>query len=534
MAVIYPPFLPEKCPSSEEKVRASLTNVDGITILHSVCWQSKRNNRQGDGEADFIVLIPKEGILILEVKGGDIEIENGTWYSTDRFQSKHRIKDPFVQVKDSKYALLNYLTHEDKKLKAIPIMHAVVFPDISVSQSLSMNSPKELIIDREDLNNIENVIERVTRHWGYNHKFPDSYLNDVCVLLAPTRYVQRLISDDIDETERGIIELTREQMKVLESLKRAKQAIIYGGAGTGKTVLAIEKARQLDKLKFKTLLICYNKLLKEKVSSLLASSTITVETYHSLTLKEAQKANLDIPNHLDSEWYESQAGQLFKHAANINKTNYDVIIIDEAQDFSYEWIISLRERLSQHGTFYIFADSHQDLYKRDWQEPEGVSPYELLQNCRNTTPIATTVAAIYQEKVIVSGLQGPTPQFVESNTIGESLDFVSTIVEHLISEKVDREHISVLSNTSQFIKDLKTQCVGEYVFSSYDKFGICAETIRRFKGLENHVVIVVIDDNETNETDDSIQSLCYVGMSRAKSALYLVSSKRVKDKLNWQ
>ncbi|MBD1583256.1 nuclease-related domain-containing DEAD/DEAH box helicase [Pseudoalteromonas sp. S16_S37] len=531
MATIYPPFLPDNCPSSEKKVRTAFSQIENITIFHSLCWQSQRNNRQGDGEADFILLLPKIGVLILEVKGGSITLENGTWYTTDRFKAKHVIKDPFVQAKDSKYALLAYLNKENQSLTKVPIIHAVVFPDLVVTKSLSINSPRELIIDKYDLQNPYRALVKVAEHWKAVYHFPEHYLDKISSLLAPTMHVRKLPSDVIEETERGIINLTNEQIKTLISLKRAKQAIIYGTAGAGKTILAVEKARQLNMGSYKTLFLCYNKLLCEKIKITLEDTAVAVETFHSLAVKEARQAKIAIPKELDAQWYEEQALKLLIESISSNQSQFDAIIIDEAQDFSSDWIKVLQGMIATEGVFYIFADSHQNLYRRGWAPPLNLTPYDLLKNCRNTKQIATTVANIYKDELLDNGLYGPESEFIESNTYKDSLDLIFTTTERLLSKNVACEHIVVLTNSNLLVNQLRTHCINEYMFTSYGKLGICVETIRRFKGLECHTVIVAIDDSELD--DHTIQALSYVGISRAKSKVYFIASKKVKAKLNW-
>ena len=151
MAKFYSAALPEETPKSKRRVRQSLSEVDSLVVLHSVAWQSRRNGRQADGEADFIVLMAQRGILILEVKGGGVEIIDGVWYSTDARNMRHKIKNPFHQAKDSKYALLTYLRSVDATLSHIPIVHAVVFPDIVVQAGLGPEAPRQLIIDRASI-----------------------------------------------------------------------------------------------------------------------------------------------------------------------------------------------------------------------------------------------------------------------------------------------------------------------------------------------------------------------------------------------
>jgi len=104
----YPLRLDVKSPA--EKRLYDLFSVqlsDDWTVFHGVPWQA-RDVRHGakDGEADFVIAHQDHGILILEVKGGQIRYDgpSGQWYS-----SHYTIKDPFEQAKGSKYSLLGVL-----------------------------------------------------------------------------------------------------------------------------------------------------------------------------------------------------------------------------------------------------------------------------------------------------------------------------------------------------------------------------------------------------------------------------------------
>ena len=83
---------------------------DKWTVFYNVAWLGKAlGDEPEDGEADFIIAHPDKGILIIEVKGGGIKYDGNCkkWYSIDKNQVEHQIKNPFDQAKKSKYALLN-------------------------------------------------------------------------------------------------------------------------------------------------------------------------------------------------------------------------------------------------------------------------------------------------------------------------------------------------------------------------------------------------------------------------------------------
>ena len=99
--------------------------------FHHVTWQSARGGREADGEADFVLLHPGIGVVVLEVKGGRLAVEAGQWISVDRNGDEHRIKNPYEQATESKHTLRRKFEALRPALASVPsTMHGVVFPDV--------------------------------------------------------------------------------------------------------------------------------------------------------------------------------------------------------------------------------------------------------------------------------------------------------------------------------------------------------------------------------------------------------------------
>jgi hypothetical protein len=531
MTIFYPREALPTSPRSEIKVRERLSIADDLIVFHSVAWQSRRGGKQGDGEADFVVLAPDLGILVLEVKGGGIEVINGTWFSTGGDGIRRPIKNPFDQAKDSKYALLNFFKAVDPTLTRYPIVHAVVFPDIEVTQLIGLNAPREIVVDRVDLARPMEAIERIFRHWGQNRALSKSDVQRVVDHLAPTLRVRRLLRDDVGDAGQALLDLTSEQMVVLQAIRRVKRAMILGGAGTGKTVLAVEKSRQLASSGFRTLLLCYNAPLKQHLASALHDPSVDVETFHSLVLREARRARSKTPFDPTSEWYETEAPRILCEAATRNGTRYDAVLVDEAQDFAMEWLAVAQSLVTDEGLLYLFADSHQDLYRRGWSIPEGLVELELTVNCRNTGPIARRVASIFDDRLDGKFVDGPEPRFVEVDRREQLAPYVVGLVESIVLEdKIEPTQLIVLTDSTSVVSELRSTGVAGHLFTTLDGHGIPVETVYRFKGLERDVVVLALSDAATIE---DLRAVAYVGLSRAKVGLYVVASRKIKDAIVW-
>jgi hypothetical protein len=132
MPTMYPTPLPEAvirdgAREAERRVYDALGSHLGPShsVFYSVAWLSKAPRAAArDGEADFVVVHPERGALLLEVKGGRVGRDgaSGKWRSIDHFGRIHPIHDPFAQVKASKHALLHKLQeHPCVVFAAVPL-----------------------------------------------------------------------------------------------------------------------------------------------------------------------------------------------------------------------------------------------------------------------------------------------------------------------------------------------------------------------------------------------------------------------------
>jgi Nuclease-related domain/AAA domain len=534
MAQMFPPSPVPGTPHSERVLFDSLSRLDDTwRIFHSVVWQSQRGKRQGDGEADFVVMHRDFGLLILEVKGGSIKIENGRWFTANK-EGTFEIKNPFEQAKTSKYALLRYLENLSPPIVNIPIAHAVSFPDCTVTTDIGTYGPRPLVLDRTDLIDCATAVRQVFSHWQHQAAITKSEMGSITSLLAPTLTIKPRLRGELAAVESRLIELTNQQVEALAHIRRLRRAVIYGGPGTGKTILAVERAQRLVQDGFKTLLVCFNAPLGDALARDTANvAGLTAVTFHSLCYSFAARAGIRPPGDPDELWWRDEAPEVLVVAAETLGEYFDAVVADEGQDFSPAWFTSLMMLLtdSDDGPFYVFADDNQALYQPGWQLQLEFPPFDLTINCRNSLPIARRVAAIFGSEVLAQGTEGPATAWLRCKGSDDALDTAQELVARLVDgESVDPSSIVVLSDRKDFVTQLRQRIAGDAVFVELGRSGVPTETIHRFKGLEGDVVVVVL----LNLAPDlQVMQNAFVGFSRAKLVLYVIAPESLKPVVRW-
>ncbi len=525
---MYPTKLPAEAPASEAAVYRALEKLpDPWRVIHSVAWQSVRNGRQGDGEADFVLVHPEHGIVVIEVKGGTIQIIDGDWVTTGK-SGRHHI-DPIEQAVSSKHALTAYLRDTIGDLPWFAAGHAVWFPDIRVTGDLSAAAPDELILDRNDLARPTAAINDVVNRWDLHSRLPDTAVDAIARRLAPTITVRHTLADDVADVSARQVELTETQRRALAGLIRARRVLVYGGAGTGKTVLAAERARRLASDGFRVILTCFNRPLGDALArEFEGSDGVVAGSFHKLAHDWITEAGLAFPEDPDPEWWGDPAGEAVLEAFTSTGFHADAVIVDEGQDFDDSWFVALESALDDDGSglLLVFADPHQAIYREDWEPPPDMVEYELDLNCRNTNQIAAVVARVYGDPAVPTGTDGPEPVFVPIES-PEGIDKALRGALHTLVNEGNLATRDVMILTQY--RETKDRLVGKSLAGvtlgtiEGRTDGVAVETIHRHKGLEALAAIVILERLEK----DRDRALAYIGLSRPRAQLVLIAPPSV-------
>jgi hypothetical protein len=480
-------------------------------------WGLSDKGGELDGEADFILAHPDDGLLFLEVKGGRISYcpMKGEWTTTDRHNIEHRIKDPVYQANTCKHRFITKL----KSILAWPkqfvrIRHGVVFPD-SIAPSddeLSIGGyDKTLFCCAHEFTFgfREWIKERMKEHnltvHGSEIGPGTAGIGVVNDLLARPIGLKLSLSRIIDEDIISIDQmLTGTQLTILGMLENKSVTVVEGGAGTGKTVLAAELAvREAEKGR-RVLFCCRSDLLVSRLSAQQrGKSSIDYLSYSSLEkiINGSTKSGPDSDMHL-----------------------WDTVIIDEAQDFEWDWwdlILGVMAKKS--GRLRVFSDANQAIHRRrdDLVTRLGAESFHLSVNLRNTRNIAALTEGLYKGPLITAPGPNGTAVSIEVCTENKAIERTVQDIHNLLTEqKISPSRITVLtpdSNSREVVREsFRRAAISISNASEKPSKCVTIETISRFKGLESDVLFMICDKLVCRNLE-----LCYVGVSRARSILYI-------------
>lgn len=508
----------------------------GYVVFYSRPWHGLTpQGNEIDGECDFIVAHPQYGVLFIEVKGGVISHDPTTskWTSTDRYQIVHTIKNPVEQARSSKHNLLRKLKDTNSwPTHWVHLCHGVIFPDCEApAHDLGADMPREIFCDGNQFNNSFKtwIKDRLCPNNADNYNPIGRHgITALEELLAQPISLHRPLIFDVDDNDRIITTLTQNQFIILNGIQHVDRAAISGGAGTGKTVLAQEEAIRCSKEELSTLFVCYNTALAKQIQKDLADyPDIPVHTFHSLCGHMAKESGQQLENVPGKDFYDEVLPEALINATDIlSHIKYDVIIVDEGQDFREHWWVALDGLLKDKSKLRVFWDSNQAVYGEP-SLPRDTNSIEipLNQNLRNSKHIFDVIKTRYQGTPLhPTGPEGPPVEWSETTGIVTPLDTVSMKMKEFIEkEKIPPKDIAILiaTDAEQFKQELTERLPDIPFDNSHTEKTDCVvvDTIRRFKGLERPVVVVVATRQLT--TDNKLQ---YIAFSRARTHLTIIGS----------
>ncbi|MGE0244552.1 MAG: NERD domain-containing protein [Pyrinomonadaceae bacterium] len=577
MARMIPPYV-----SSDIKSRAERKvfdffkhdpNATDYVVLHSLGLS--RHIKRQFGEIDFVVLAPGHGVFCLEVKGGRVQREDGVWTFTNRHGKKSsKAVSPFSQAREGMFSLLEAVRARlgsPNRLYNLVYRYGVMFPDIEFTGSDPEFERWEVYDLRDRKRPISEYVLRLSRgahrqvsstQW-YNATESRPTEKDVAALVSLFRGNFEIIpppSVELKDAEQELLALTEEQYERLDSLEQNARCLFEGGAGTGKTMIALEFARRMMSDGKRVGIFCFNKLLGKQIRAALDDSVGFAGNLHqfirdvvvsSAWNEEFLNCQTGVSNEvLYNELYPCYGSMAVRD--NPDFQPFDTLIIDEAQDLitadNLDFFDEILRGGINGGQWGMFADFHRQAIYSARSKDEMLdelsqrSPHftlcKLTRNCRNTRNIGeeTSVLSGFEKPpFLLTAMDGLPVDYQFYSDAEDQIRRLNQLLRRLVGDGISPQHITILSCKAsekgclarlKEIPDLEIEAVSDSFFTRPPKDALTFATIHSFKGLENSVIILTDFDDLSGE---SARSLLYVGMSRARQRLYMVIPETLRE-----
>jgi hypothetical protein len=486
-----------------------------------------------DHEADLVALVPGAGAIVVEVKGGSVWYD-GSWHVSTR--SRVREIRPVDQARQTKYALRTYVEHDPRWSRGrIAWAHAVVAPYSHFPTDFSTpECPRWALHDRADQGDLAGRLQKNAAEQAHGAASPTAAdLELVSEILHGRGFTAHDRNADAAERQAESDRLTREQAALLQATRLLHRVEIRGGAGCGKTVLALAQARQLaagrDGVPPQRVgLLCYSIGLAEHLKREVGSwprqqRPAYVGTYEDLGRSWGAPTGT---REQSDFWEQELPARMAELAGELDVTEqFDAFIVDEAQDFAESWWTPLLRALrdEEEGGLYVYSDENQRIFARFGRPPVPLVPLVLDHNLRNTRQIHDAFGPLAPARMTALGGDGVDVTFVPAE---EPLDAADEAIEILLEAGWHPGNIALLTTGSRHPVQIElTEADGQLGYwRSYWSDDVFYGHVLGCKGLERPAVVLCV--NEPAVRDRSREKL-YVGMSRATDQLVIVGDPAV-------
>lgn len=530
-----------------------------VTASEREVWQRLRNqlgeesvllanyrlsDSRKDHEADLVVLMPESGVVVIEVKGSHVWMSSEGQWMIARGGGEFQIR-PVDQARDATYALRHYVEADPRWRSRGRIRwshHVVLARTALASDFATPDCPRWQVSGRGDLAELGQRVWDTTSLHRSDARPPTRDDVDLIreILIGrnlPARDPVALAEDRAALADR----LTMEQADLLRVTRLLNRVEIRGGAGSGKTVLAIRQASDLASGRAtgerqRVAVVCYSYGLAHHLRrSLLVGSRgrrpAFVGTFEDL----ARAWGIEISGSRDDSdfWENALPALMAERAAGLGEAErFDAVIVDEAQDFADDWWTPLVGALRDETTGGIFAysDERQRVFARFGRPPLALVPLVLDHNLRNTRQIAQTFAPLASASMVLRGGDGPEVEFVGVAVDG-ALDAADDQIERLLEEGWEPRDIALLTTgTRHPVQRERQESLGfaaywEEFWSNDDVF---YSHVLGFKGMERRAVVLCLNEHGTR---DRSRERLYVGLSRATDRLVVVGDPEVVERI---
>lgn len=509
-----------------ERLRLGLP--DAFEIFHEVTWHSVHEGVDRHGEVDIVVLSPSGDLLLIEVKAGSVLLRDGGIFKRYGSQEKDVLRQCRVQYAGMVARLKQAGLHPY-------LSNCLVLPDYHVPVGQVVSIPPERVIAA---NEYEQLAQRVQALLAMGNGNAD--MAAMRRFLCNEFQVSPTIATLRDQLHGATQRLSDGLSVWVPRISHPSGVVrIQATAGSGKTQLALRLLADAVATKEAVLYVCYNRPLADAMARL-APTRANVVSFHELAV-EYYRRHHDEPDFTNPKIFQ-QVSEAYHEASLDFVAQYDLLVIDEGQDFDAQWVGSLLNLLKPTGRLYLLEDEAQRLYEREAFDVPDAVMLTCNDNHRSPRAVCQVINALELVSPAIiskSPYQGEFPEFHRYASNAELLVQTEQAVERLLVQGYALSDIVILTGHGRSKSTLlNTDHIGRFTTrrftGSYTRNGdtvwsdgeLTVESVYRFKG-QSAPAIVFSEVDFTELTAHERRKL-FVGMTRAQLNLQIILSEQTE------
>lgn len=386
-----------RCNAGERRVLQQLRRClgDDHLVWHDVPLGPRAR------QPDFVILGPRQGLLLLEVKDWKRStLAGGTRDGVELATPRGRVTEahPLRRARDYVLELVDLmkadplLVHGDGPHRGkliFPWGYGMVFSHLQAAEVAGSDFdtlfPPHQVLLRDDLAEGIDPGDFQRRLWGmFNVSYPHTLTlpqrDRIRWHLFPEVRIPAQGALDFDAAPAPalpdllqVMDLQQEQ--IARTLGEGHR-VIHGAAGSGKTMILVYRAQVLAaaaRADQPVLVLCFNRTLADRIAALLRArgvdaQRVVVRTFHAWCRDVIDSYSLYVPPLPDRDaWFRELVGVVERSLATgfVPSGQYSALLVDEAHDFEEAWL-RMAVRLVDPATrsLLVLYDDAQSIYQR--------------------------------------------------------------------------------------------------------------------------------------------------------------------------
>ncbi|WP_324877249.1 nuclease-related domain-containing DEAD/DEAH box helicase [Herbaspirillum sp.] len=507
---------------------------DGFEVFHSVFVHNSDGQADDHCEIDVVVMAPDGRLLLMEIKAGGVIHREGRLYKS---YGGHE-HDVDRQCLNQYMAMVRRLSAAGLRTD---LTRCLVLPDHVLTKDQIVSMPQVRIIDAHGYAHLAERVRAMLEAPASGRALSDAglirqFMDNQFDVLPDLTVIGRQLRDATMQLADGLASWVPRIQAPSRVLR------VQATAGSGKTQLALRLIGGAVAAGKAVLYVCFNRSLADHMIRL-ASPRATIASFHELSIAHFQRHH-GTPDFSDHAVFDKAADAYIADSAGFD-ARYDVLLVDEAQDFEHAWLRALFYLLREDGLLYVMEDEQQQLYQRDPFDIDDAVVIRSRDNFRSPREICRVINALgLADETIISRSPygGSLPTFY-TYADDESLPgCTEQAVQAMLAQGFAPADIVVLTARGRQRSRLSglVQLAGQSVRrfeGEYDRDGnacwregqLLVESIYRFKGQSARAVVLTELDFTTLSARE--RALLFVGMTRATMAASLVMTAATEQLL---